>query len=405
MSFTFSLARRMAFVGGGRLSGIISMLSVAGIGVAVAALLIVLAVVNGFRSEFARSLLQAEPHIVIRSFGQLLMREDTVERNSISGIVGVVQAANFLSHEVLISHGRNVVGGVARGMDMRYGLFPGRRTVVSGVMPDSTRHEIELIALGTELSERLSCSVGDTIRLATFLSRGGRLYLRSPRVQRFTVAGIIDTGIYQYNNSICVLDLSVAQEFFRTEGSVTGIEIAVEDPFRVEETMEEISDSLGYPLYATSWTQSNAPMFAMLTLQKRALFLILTLMIIVAAANVVSGLTALVASKQREIGVLMAMGIPRVGIVRIFLGTGAILGFSGLIMGIGTALILIALTNEFHLVRLAADVYQVDNLPLRLEIVDIVLVTLAVFVISVCATVAPARRAGRLLPIQILRYE
>ena len=405
MNLTFSLAKRMAFAGRGRLSGIISILSVVGIGVAVAALLIVLAVVNGFRVEFARSLLQAEPHIVVRSFGQPLMREDILQRESLLKIEGVVHVANFLSHEVLVSHGKNVAGGVARGVDMENGLFPDHRTVISGTWPDSTRHDIERIALGTELSERLSCAVGDTVLLATFLSRGGRVHLQSPRVQRFIVAGIIDTGIYQYNNSICVLDLRVAQAFFRTEGTVTGIEVAIEDPYRAESMTAIIGDSLGYPLYASSWIRSNAPMFAMLTLQKRALFLILTLMIIVAAANVVSGLTALVASKQREIGVLMAIGIARVGIVRVFLGTGAILGLSGLVVGIGTALILIAVTNTFHLVHLAADVYQVDNLPLRLEVFDIALVSFVVLVISVCATVAPARRAGRLLPIQILRYE
>ncbi len=405
MNLVFGLSTRMAFSRTGQISRVISLLSVAGIGLAVAALLIVMAVVNGFREQFARGLLQAEPHVVVRTFGRPLFEESSLAPEQIERISGVVRAAPFLSQEVLVACRGKAAGGLVRGVDSTKGLLPVPGTVISGSWPGGSAPGLRPLCLGKELALRLQAGVRDTVVLATFLTRGGVIQLRAPRVQQFLVGAILDTGVYQYNNSICLVDLENAQEFYRQEGLMSGIEVELDDPLDARHMARAISDSLGYPFYSTSWQELNAAMFSMLALQKKALFLILTLMIVVAAANVVSGLTALVTARRKEIGVLMAMGVSRSGIVRIFFATGVVVGIVGLGSGLILAAALVVFANTTHLVDLAADVYQIDYLPLRLELMDVALVSLSAILVAVGSTVAPARRAGRLLPIEILRYE
>ena len=405
MSLAVQLSSHMAFSRSGRLSRTISILSVVGIGIAVAALLVVLAVVNGFRDEFARSILRAEPHIIVRAFGSNRLDELTFSRGRLSNVPGVEGAAPFLLREVLIAAGGKAAGGFVRGVDEVNGFLPAPESIIEGVWPPQDSLAMDGIGLGKVLAERLNVVAGDTVLLATFLSKDDEISLQSPRVQRFRIDAILDMGIYQYNNSACFMDLEAARRFYRIEGGISGMEVAVRDPLHAEVMAQAISDSMGYPFYCTSWTESNAPMFAMLSLQKKALFLILTIMIVVATANVISGLSAMAISRRREIGVLMAMGMSRPAITRIFMWTGLAIGAAGFVLGGGLAVVLVFFANSVQLVHLAGDVYQIESLPLRLEWADFCLVAGSVILIAMLATVAPARRAARLMPVEVLRYE
>jgi lipoprotein-releasing system permease protein len=315
----------------------------------------------------------------------------------------VADAAPFLVQEVLIAKGKRVAGGVVRGVALD-SQVSSQVTVLDGAWPP-TREVSLSVALGRDLAARLGASVGDTVALATFLSTDSGISFSLPRVKPFRICALLDLGVYQYNNSVCITQLSSAQEFYRMDDQATGIEIRASDPFEAEKIAAAITDSLGYPYYASSWQELNRPMFSMLALQKKALFLVLTLMVVVAAANVVSGLTALVSVRQREIGILMAMGVTRKGIASIFMASGWLLGSVGLAAGLVATVLLVAFANGSQLVHLAADVYQIDYLPLKLELPDILLVCATTFVISTVSTFLPSRRAGRLLPIEILRYE
>lgn len=400
---TLAAAHRLVFSRSGSFHRAVSLLSVLGIAIAVAALLVVLAVVNGFRSEFARSLLSAEPNVVVRAMGRDGIQGDNSLPTILKRFVGVADAAPFLVQEVLIASGKRVAGGVVRGVKLDSKISR-QVTVLDGAWPPTADVSFS-VALGRDLAARLGASVGDTVALATFLSTDAGVSFSLPRVKPFQVCALLDLGIYQYNNSVCFTELSSAQEFYRMEGQATGIEVKVMDPFEAEAIAEAITDSLGYPYYASSWQELNRPMFSMLALQKKALFLVLTLMVVVAAANVISGLTALVSVRQREIGILMAMGVTRKGITAIFMVSGLLLGSVGLIAGFVTTALLVAFANGSQLVHLAADVYQIDHLPLKLELPDILLVCVTTFAISTVSTLLPSRRAGRLLPIEILRYE
>ncbi|MCU0611526.1 MAG: ABC transporter permease [Candidatus Eisenbacteria bacterium] len=401
MMLALRAAAHLAFSPSGRLYRVISLLCVAGIGLAVAALVVVMSVINGFRSEFARSLLRAEPHVTVRAMGRQLGDNDSATAAVLRQLPGVRSVDPYFLQEVLVAKSKRVGGGLFRGVP-RDGPFPSATTVVAGRWPPDRPEDI---ALGKELAARVGAVVGDSVVLATFLTVGEGSALSTPRVMPFRIGALLDLGVFQYNNSLAVADLGVVQSFYRCDGLITGLELSLEDPLASDPLARIVADSLGFPFYATSWRELNAPMFAMLTLQKRALFLILTLMIAVAGANVVSGLTALVSARGRDIGILMAMGVRRKGITLVFLWVGAILGMAGLAAGLLLATGLIALANGTNLVRLAADVYQIERLPLSIQALDLAVVSGTTLAVAVVCTLLPALRASRLLPIEILRYE
>jgi len=403
MLLEISAALRVAFSRTGRSHRAITGLSIIGIGIAVTSLLIVMSIVNGFRSQFANSLLLAEPNIIIRAMGRSMIAQSSLPRHEIAGFPGVKDVSPFFVQEVLIANGSKVAGGIVRGVE-EGGSFPGQAAVIDGSWP-APKISLSNIALGKELASRIEAAVGDTVLLATFLSVGESVSFASPKVNPFEVSGILDLGVYQYNNSACLTELATAQEFYRLEDQITGLEIRVYDPWRADLIADVISDSLSYPFYATSWQEMNKPMFAMLALQKKALFLVLTLMVVVAAANVVSGLTALVSVRRREIAIMMAMGMRKRSVVSIYLLSGLILGSAGLGGGLIATFFLVTIANSTHLVHLAADVYQIDYLPLSLQYLDVLLVCVTTLAISIISTIAPSRRAGNLLPIEILRNE
>lgn len=400
MPFAVRIALHMAFSRSGRLYRAISLLSVAGICVAVAALLIVMAVINGFRAEFVAGLLRAEPHVTIRAMGRALGPTDAAAESIIAALPGVVSVRPYFMQEVLVARGKRVGGGLLKGVPTDAASSPAYAVAAGGWPPAEGE-----VALGKELASRVGAAVGDTVVLATFLSVGEEPSLSAPRVKSFRVAAVLDLGVFQYNNSMVVTGLGEAQGFYRSEGSVTAFDVTLEDPLASDLVARAVADTLGYPYYATSWHEQNKPMFDMLTLQKRALFIILTLMIIVAGANVVSGLAALVSARGRDIGILMAMGTRRKGIGEVFVLVGVMLGVAGLFAGLALAAFLIVTVNQTGLVRLAADVYQIERLPLAMQAMDIALVSLTTLGVAVFCTVLPAIRASRLLPIEILRYE
>ncbi len=401
MGLAIRVALHMAFSRWGRLYRIISLLSVAGICVAVAALLVVMGVINGFRSEFIRGLLTSEPHVTVRAMGRDLGVEDREAAEALGRIPGVRSVHPYLHQEVLVARGRRVAGGLFKGVvPHRMATRPGM--VVDGSWPAP---EAEGVAIGKELAARVGVCVGDTVVVATFFTAGEGPSFSAPRVRPFRVDAVLDLGMYQYNTSLVLADLGVVQLFAAAEGAVTGWEVMVEDPLAADRVAREVTQTLGYPYHATSWHDLNRPMFAMLSLQKRALFLILSLMIVVAGANVVSGLTALVHARGRDIGILMAMGMRRGGILVTFVWIGAIIGLAGLATGIALAVGLVGLANGSGLLHLAGDVYQIERLPLVVQGFDVVAVSFTTLVVAVLCTLLPAVKASRLLPIEILRYE
>ncbi|HEU5323962.1 MAG TPA: FtsX-like permease family protein, partial [Methylomirabilota bacterium] len=225
-----------------------------------------------------------------------------------------------------------------------------------------------------------------------------------PRMRRYVVAGTIELGMHEYDASIAYLPLSAAREFAGQEGA-TGIEVKLADPFDAKAVGRAVAGRLGVAYWVRDWMEMNRNLFAALQLEKLALFVIVTIIVLVAAFAIIGHLVLLVAEKRKEIGVLKALGASRANVTAIFFTVGMTIGVVGTVVGSAVGLALIWVQNTYKIIRLAGDVYQIDYLLMKLTWSDFVLIIGSTLLLSFLATVLPARRAGALHPVDALRYE
>jgi lipoprotein-releasing system permease protein len=224
-------------------------------------------------------------------------------------------------------------------------------------------------------------------------------------MRRFLVAGWVEVGMYEYDASLAYTSLASAQEFAGLGDRVTGVEVKLANPFDAKDVGRTIAARLTGPYWIRDWMDMNRNLFAALQLEKLALFVIVTIIVLVAAFAIIGHLVLLVAEKRKEIGILKAIGASNPSISMVFFTVGMIIGVVGTAAGSIVGLTLIWLQNTFKLIRLAGDVYQIDHLPMKLSPGDFILIVGSTLVISLIATIIPARRAGALAPVDVLRYE
>jgi lipoprotein-releasing system permease protein len=267
------------------------------------------------------------------------------------------------------------------------------------------RHTPEAaILLGVELARVLGVMPGDSV---TVISPQGAMTAVGmvPKMRRYTVAGTLEVGMHDYDSSVAYLALPAAQEFAGLEAGVSGIEVKLDDPFAARRIGRAIASDLGFPYWIRDWMEMNKNLFAALQLEKLALFVIVTIIVLVAAFAIIGHLVLLVAEKRKEIGILKALGASAGTITAAFFTVGMTIGIVGTIAGSVVALTLIWVQNTYKIIRLSGDVYQIDHLLMKLTAGDFVLVVAATLALSFLATLIPARRAGALAPIDVLRYE
>jgi len=226
-----------------------------------------------------------------------------------------------------------------------------------------------------------------------------------PKIRTFRIAGIFETGMYEYDSSMAYCALDEAQSFLKMGSAVTGIAVKTDDFFHARDTAARLQTALGFPYWARDWIDMNRNLFSALKLEKVTMFLILTLIILVAAFNIISSLVMVVMEKGREIAILRSMGATRRFVRRIFLWQGVLIGCTGTLIGLVIGLILCTVLDKWHFIQLPGDVYYFTTLPVRMQASDFALVTLAAAAISLLATLFPAWQAGRLEPVEALRYE
>jgi lipoprotein-releasing system permease protein len=381
-------------------------IGVGGVFLGVAALIVVLAVMTGFQDGIRDKIISANPHLLIfQSGGAGLADADGVARR-VRALPGVRSATPFVLQQALFTtEGGGSHGGLVRGVALHDGSV--RADLTRQVNTGSLAPLLDGrpgILLGTELARTLGVVPGDAV---TVISPKGALTAVGmvPKMRRFTVAGTVQVGMYEYDASIAYLGLETAREFADLPAGVSGLEVKLDDPFDAKRVGAAIAGRLGFPFWIRDWMDMNRNLFAALQLEKLALFVIVTIIVLVAAFAIIGHLVLLVAEKRKEIGVLKAIGASGPSITLVFFSVGMLISVAGTLAGSVVGLTLIWVQNTYKIIRLAGDVYQIDHLPMKLSPPDFVLIVSATLLLSFLATVLPARRAGALSPVDVLRYE
>jgi len=396
---------------------VITFISVAGVTLGVMALIVVLAVMSGFEKTLKEKILGTQAHLVLLKAGQEGMDHYEEVAKRVEGVKGVVSASPFIFNQVMLSSESNVSGVVLKGIDpdrvgkvtelahnMKVGRLQDLKKVGEGDLPG--------IILGVELAKHLSVSVNDPIQVISPLGTMTPMGMM-PKMRRFRVVGIFNSGMYEYDNTMAYISLESAQKFFSMGSHVTGIEIKTGDIYKVKMIGKEIRQKMGFPFWTKDWMEMNRNLFSALRLEKIAMFIILVLIVLVAGFNIVSMLIMVVMEKNKDIAILKSMGAPPNGILKIFVVEGLVIGVVGTvlgtILGLGAAFNLEKITefveNLFGFKILASDVYYIDKLPSQVNLLDVGLIIITAILISLLATLYPSWRASRLDPAEALRYE
>jgi lipoprotein-releasing system permease protein len=380
-------------------------IGVGGVFLGVAALIVVLAVMTGFQDGIRDRIISANPHLLVFQAGGAGMLDAPAVTARVRQVPGVRAATPFVLQQALFtSPGGDAHGGLVRGVDT------GDASVTTDVRAQLRTGQLESfveggdgILLGVELARVLGVLPGDSV---TVISPKGALTAVGmvPKMRRFTLAGTIQAGMHEYDSSIAYLPLAAAREFAGLPG-VTGVEAKLVDPFDAKGVGRTIAAQLGPGYWVRDWMEMNRNLFAALQLEKLALFVVVTIIVLVAAFAIIGHLVLLVAEKRKEIGILKAIGATGHSITIVFFTVGMTIGAVGTLAGSLVGLLIIWVQNTYKIIRLAGDVYQIDHLPMKLTPTDFLMIVGATLVLSFFATIVPARRAGSLQPVDVLRYE
>jgi lipoprotein-releasing system permease protein len=399
---------------GSKLLSLISIIAIGGVLVGVSALIVIIGVMNGLQHDLREKILVGSPDIRVLTYGEDMKITDwPAVLEKVRKQPGVVTAAPFVLTEALMTAGHDYAGGV-----YVVGLQPQARGVpdVTTIRSHTTQGDFRFastdgqhrgVVLGKLLALRFNKWAGDSINLLS-AGRGKMNPVTGgfvPRVETFEVTGIVSTGMYEYDNSYAFIALDKAQSLADLGAGVTGIEVKTADRWQAAGVASRLVAALGWPYRTVDWEEQNHSLFQALKLEKLGMGVILLLIVLVAAFNIVSTLTMVVADKTKEIGILKAMGMPARSIRRIFFAQGLVIGVVGtalgLVLGFAAALAL----DKYQFIKLDAQVYFIDHLPVSTQPMDVMWIVVASIAIAAIATVYPSVQASRLFPIEAIRHE
>jgi len=382
-------------------------IGIGGVFLGVSALIVVLATMTGFQDGIKEKIIAAQPHILVVEGGGRGMADAAAVAARLRPVAGVRSATPFVLQQALFTvQGGGATGGLLRGADLD---APAVRDSIASQLKGGSLDPLQkggepALLLGRELARTLGVIPGDRV---TVISPQGAMTAVGlvPKMRRFLVAGYVEVGMFEHDASLAYTTLAAAQEFAGLGDRVTGVEVKLDDPFDAKAVGRRLAAAAGAPYWIRDWMDMNRNLFAALQLEKLALFVIVTIIVLVAGFAIIGHLILLVAEKRKEIGILKAMGATSGSIGAIFLAAGMLIGLVGTIAGSAFGLAIIWVQNTYKIIRLAGDVYQIDHLPMKLSGGDFALVIGATLVISFLATLSPARRAAALAPVDVLRYE
>ena len=402
---------------------IITVISTAGVALGVMALIIVLAVMTGFEEDLKEKILGTNAHIVVlKSSGEIDDYDDLVKK--LKGLSGVVAATPFIYNQVMLSTGKNVSGVVLRGIETQTdtqvtnlykSMVEGKLSNLNQVSPPpaaGSEPPQPGVIIGKELAGHLNLGLGDAVNVISPMGNITPLGM-IPKMKRFRVAGIFNTGMFEYDSTLAYVALGEAQSFLGMGDTVTGIQLKVTDVYNTGKIVRKINRELGFPYYARDWMQMNKNILFALKTEKMVMFIILTLIVLVAAFGIASTLFMVVMEKTKDIAILKSMGATGKSVMRIFVLEGLIIGVTGTVLGVlGGLLVALNLESIVDFIQrmtgfelFSKDVYYLDRFPSMVIPSDVLLISVTAVLISFVATLYPSWQASRMAPAEALRYE
>jgi lipoprotein-releasing system permease protein len=383
-------------------------------------LVVVMSVMNGFEIDLREKILGTTAHITVLHLGREGITDYPAVAARVEKIEGVEAVAPFVFVEGILSSKHDSIGAVIRGVNMESHrrISTIEEKIIEGTMDfdaaKGTGLEPKLggyvpprdgIVLGAELARNLGVDLNDTVTLISPQVIWNPLAPVPPKMKNFRVVGLFDVGMFEFDSSLAYIDLKTAQEFLGIPDKVNGLEVKVDDVFAAPAVSARINDAVGLPYFARDWTVTHEQLWTMLALERHTMFIILSLIILVAAFNILSTLIMIVIEKTREIGIMKAMGATNGAVVRIFVLKGLIIGGVGTALGLGAGLGLCAILKKYQFIKLPAEVYAMRTLPVVVQPPDVIFICLVALGISVAATIYPAWRAARLEPVEAIQHE
>lgn len=381
---------------------IITIISMAGVAIGVGTIIAVISVMAGFEEDLRSKILGTNSHIVIIDRGEGAIKDYKTIISKIEKVEHVISATPFIYNQVMLTTESGVSGVVLRGIDPSE---EGKVTDIKKNIKDGrleALNEKQGIIIGKELAKRLLAFAGNKITVVSPLGIIGPMGT-IPKMKVFEVVGIFESGMYEYDSTLAYISIKDAQQFFNMGDAVSGIEVRVDDIYNARDISGKIQSVLGFPYWARDWSQMNKNLFSALALERIVMFIILTLIILVAAFNIVSTLIMIVMEKNKDIAILMAMGATKKGIMKIFIVNGLIIGIVGTIIGVILGYLICIFIGKF--IKLPGDIYYISQFPIKMRLFNIILISLTAIGISFLATIYPSYRAAKIDPAEALRYE
>jgi len=411
MSFEFFIGGRylrakqkQAFI------ALITYLSIAGVAVGVMALIVVIAVMAGFEADLKTRILGGQANVILMRYSGPFEEYPEVMRR-VEAVPGVAASTPFIYSQVMLRTAANTTGAVLRGIDPATigGVL---KTLANVMVPEAGAVAaaeaggagMPGIVLGRELAKNLGVVQGDVVHLISprgMLAPTGHV----PAMKAFRVSGYFESGMYEFDQTFAYIHLHDAQRLLRMGDAVTGLEVRVHDIYEARAVADSIVSQLGSSYYARDWMQMNRNLFKALKLERRVMFIILTLIVLVAAFNIASSLIMMVMGKTKDIAILKAMGATDRSIRKIFVFNGMVIGTIGTGLGLLLGVVLCSLLRRYNIHELTGDIYYfTTQLPVKMEVLDVVCIVAAALVICFFATLYPARQAAKLNPVEAIRY-